>query len=171
MDKIEDVTGPVVGKKYLVRCAVSDRDICGYKQGEWAPIQGDVHSDAELGFPGNHLHYDWRFVPSYKLPEVLIPALAIMTERGVEIPVDLESIQYRSLTLRRLEFRKSAPTRMHEALDNIGRSLSPCTHICPHRGFPLNGVPTRDGLKVCPGHFLRFKADTGEYAPYGDAAT
>ena len=169
MDKIEDVTDPVVGRRYLVRCAMSDRDIWGYKKGEWVPIMGEVHSDAELNFPGDHLHYDWRIVPSRKLPVISTPALAIMTERGVEIPADLESIQYRSLTLHRLEFRESAPTIMREALDKIGRSLPPCTHVCPHRGFPLNGVPTHDGLKTCPGHFLRFHADTGLYAPYGDA--
>ena len=169
MDKIEDVTEPVVGERYLVRCAVSDRDIWGYKKGEWVPVMGEVHSDAELGIPEDHLHYDWRFTPVRNLPEVVTPALAIRTDCGVTIPVDLESIQYRKLTLRRLEFRESAPTRIREALDNIGRSLPPCTRICPHRGFPLNGVPTRDGLKVCPGHFLRFHADTGLYAPYGDA--
>ena len=175
MDRIEDVTDPVIGRKYLVRCAVSDIDIVGYKQGEWVPIMGDIHDDAELGVPGDHLHYDWRFAPNFRLPHGSFPVLVVARQSlcgetlWTEIPVDLQSIKYRPKKLHRLDFLTSAPKGRCEALDKMGRSLPPCTHICPHRGFPLSGVPTRDGLKVCPGHFLRFKADTGEYAPYGDA--
>lgn len=171
MDRIEDVTDPVVGRKYLVRCAVSDRDICGYKQGEWVPIQGEVHTDKELGFTAEHIHYDWRFVPKKALPDYSFLVVAVRTNKGTEIPVDLESAEYRPKKLLRLEFLESAPPHMRQDLDKIGRSLPLCTHICPHRGFPLNGVPTHGGLKACPGHFLRFHADTGLYAPYSDAAT
>jgi nitrite reductase/ring-hydroxylating ferredoxin subunit len=36
---------------------------------------------------------------------------------------------------------------------------------CPHRGFPLGGVPAKRGVVVCPGHGLAWDQATGRNVP------
>lgn len=46
----------------------------------------------------------------------------------------------------------------------------PCKNItngrCPHRGFNMHQAPTMGGVKVCPLHGMRFRADNGRGLPY-----
>ena len=46
-----------------------------------------------------------------------------------------------------------------------GCRLKPDHPVCPHKGFPLEGLPEKDGVVICPGHGLAFDMNTGELVP------
>lgn len=45
---------PIVGRTYIVPCVEL--------AGDWWPVQGPQHADADLGVPMQHVHYDGRFM-------------------------------------------------------------------------------------------------------------
>lgn len=168
--RIEDlVVPPQVGALY---------DVPGIIQaGGWRPTLGPPHADPELvhyggaGAAREHLHYDARFLPSRAIPSVMrngasyIPLLIEyfepvggqrpVRERRV-VPCMREQPAYPAVSVGWLPMLESR----YATARACGR--------CPHRGFPLAGLPIEaDGGITCPGHGLRWHAETGALMPRG----
>jgi hypothetical protein len=183
MEKIEDVVGlPAINKSYLVPTVVSGGNT------RW-PVIGPPHNDKRY-FPkvGEHYHVDVRFLSSaqmlmhlgiegvFSLPErrphmALIVVLVIVAD-----PLSvLEKTEptpfrcYRQMPEFPTFYTGPTPTmdRPNKQLarmeDDYARTrIKPGCAICPHRRMPLNGIPSKDGVVVCPGHGLAWDLKTGE---------
>lgn len=42
------------------------------------------------------------------------------------------------------------------------RQVTCMPNYCPHRGWPFDGAPVRNGVLMCPYHGYEFRLDTGE---------
>jgi arsenite oxidase small subunit len=62
-----------------------------------------------------------------------------------------------------LKFGKRVPTGAGPDGDIVGFST-----VCPHKGFPLNYVPS-DRTLNCPGHYSRFDCEAGGLQIWGQA--
>lgn len=131
------------------------------------PLFGPLHEDREIiGFPDEHWHIDWRFVPrafmdrwtSRRSPHGLV----LSKQNAVG-----------SIETRRLKCKREMPVFPTHPNGNKpvfwladlekahADARLKCGRICPHRGLPLEGCPVRDGIVVCPGHGLAWDVETG----------
>jgi hypothetical protein len=165
---IEMTTEPIVGKRYLVPCV--------FNQGEWWPVYGPPHEDAEIiKFPDTHFHYDWRFMPDEEMigyngdrshSRVLSKGtlnfrvyekVRVCKRKMLEFPVLTTSRAGPEYGLKEIPFARALELAF--AGENVIETSSGC-RLCPHRKFRLNGLPTRDdGSVVCPGHGLCWGSD------------
>lgn len=152
----------VIGRYYRVPCV----DVPMWNG--MVPVFGPLHEDREIiGFPEEHWHIDWRFVPSAFIDQ--------RTSRGVVhgLVVSWKNARGGIVMLRRKCRREMPdfPTHPHSGREvfwlrdleaNHRGARLKCGRICPHRGLPLAGCPVKDGVVVCPGHGLAWNVDTGE---------
>lgn len=180
--RIEDLTTPpVVGTRYDVPGVVIPKD--WPRTGEegraargrflpgWWPTLGPEHEDREiLEFPPWHIHIDPRFVPNSRFkPELLISPLNLSrTERDPYPPLTHERRIVRCCrTMPGWPWNAPIPYfkghTMWKRLEDeyAGARLKSCK-VCPHRGIPLSSMEPQDGVLTCPGHGLRWDAQTGE---------
>lgn len=169
----------VLGRVYLVPSVGVIYRIAGYDRGEWAPVIGDWHADPELGANFSHIHYDRRFIPNKRL-SLINPASIINQDLLRPLKIVTDDITWKPQPLCRLRARDSIdlaldpprncppfnPESKRRWMDledrHAGDRLSECRR-CPHRGFDLRHIPAdENGVIVCPGHWLKWRADTGE---------
>ncbi len=136
---------------------------------DW-PVIGPQHEDAQfINFPHQHVHVDWRFVcdADFKFAtRAYRPPLAVPLCTGHGTP---NMFELPPPMLKRRVCRREMPQWPLKQLAWLrpledafaGRCLKPGL-VCPHRGFPLKGLPPdADGVVTCPGHGLSFNAYTG----------
>lgn len=170
---------PVVGETYLVPA------IFGYVShfSRWWPIIGPEHEDTEhIGVDIVHRHIDWRFVSDGVIHAVdPFRAGPGVVDRVQSRLLTLKN-QYSAVELKPMRCRRPMPKfpLRHPWKDEPtpwGRPLERAyagrkarrdhfgCRVCPHKGMPLNTLPEKDGVVVCPGHGLAFRVDTGELVP------
>jgi len=181
MKRIDEVERLKIGKRYLVPCVKTLRQIQGYCTGEYVPVNGDWHDDPELGADFIHLHYDWRFIPKNRFDNISRAAAINLFWMGRADAIFLvnQQIEWRPLKCYRLTVEepvnlttnRSAWSRtnpdIHDRWQNFEQRYAetrlPSCRICPHRGFDLRHIPPdEDGNILCPGHWLKWNAQTGE---------
>lgn len=170
LQKIEDVENPVVGQFYLVphvqlleHAESEGRWAGGYKQGDWIPVIGDVHRDADLGVDADHYHYDPRFTKV----EMRYGAVVNLYYLGREMPehriINAEVMYKRRKMLREAPVFPQHVRWMQEFKERykdntVQRKAG--VKVCPHKGFPVSaGSPLPCGARVCPGHGLIWNED------------
>lgn len=178
--RIEDVVGlPEIGTRYRVPCV----KVSGWRGrgGGWMPVIGPAHDDSEIiGLPYRHYHHDARFTPASMFGQVhrfdrravesvLLGVIRVsVIEAGPEHRVRVCQRQMPEFPLRISnrygEVQESPFARKLEAA-YADRRVDPKCMRCPHRGFPLDGLPVRDGVVVCPGHGLAWDVTTGRLVP------
>ena len=173
---------PVMGQRYLVPCVeITADDIKGYCEGMlkgWWPVMGPEHEDARFfDFPHSHWHFDARFMSARQLrnrahrsfllgkigqQEAVFVLTFPLTNHGNLRAPELR----RKQCLRQMpEWERTLPAlpKLERVLLAEGRTLKGNCKVCPHRGFPLASLPVAaDGGVTCPGHGLRWHAETGK---------
>lgn len=174
---VEEVKRPVVGVQYTVSAV---RMVPSYNAGlfrrlSWMPVIGPEHEDEEhINFPWQHWHIDWRFVNANEYEK----AVEWMTRRYpgqpwqvLALPIRRESIceeGRRIFTMKRRMPKHEGYVHWLPSLEKayLGTRLKNC-RVCPHRGLDLSSLPPDSrGLIHCPGHGLRFDAQTGVLVPH-----
>lgn len=169
---IKNVVGlPEIGRYYLVPTIVGARGRL--------PVIGPEHEDVEhIGVAKRHYHHDWRFMRPRDACGLLaghahearyFGPILCPTPEGQK-PLDRRLMCYRDMpTFPTSYARHDDPPatiawmrRLEEAYADAQIKLD-CA-VCPHRGLPLNGLPVRDGVVVCPGHGLAWDMTTGRMA-------
>ena len=132
------------------------------------PVLGPKHEDSEfIGFPEQHYHVDWRFVPDrdYRHSSLRLftrVATPLMQSNGgpnCDLP---------SPMMRRRKYQRAFDVSIFQqvrwllTLETAYASCKMTNLICPHRGLPLNGCPQDGDVVTCPGHGLRWNVKTGE---------
>lgn len=162
---------PVVGKFYLVQCIQS---------GSWIlPVLGNLHSDIEIGIAKRHYHYDLRFLSDREIAD-LTDGMTL-TRSDVPNAQILVIVPQPSDTFvtRRLKCRRAMPLFPIQTYDGrispVARALEPlyaartidlAAPVCPHRKFPLAGLPVdEENCVVCPLHGLKWSLTTGAMVP------
>ena len=175
---ISEVDFPEIGKIYMVP---GIKTHIGGKY-MFLPILGTFHEDHEIGNSEYHLHYDERFLTD-KMDEFInygglqeIPVTGITDDDGVRLvyPEDANCYgqfptpeEFPFLCVKQFTDRSSIRPRWYHSLfvkmkrKNKDKLDLKCKK-CPHKGFPLNGVIPKDGILTCPGHLLKWDAETGE---------
>jgi hypothetical protein len=177
---IDQIEGqPVIGKMYLVMCVKvsveSGKYECGVRG--WVPIMGPLHDDREyIGVKIRHYHIDWRFA---RFDDDGAGPVEQARKFGRFVS-DKQVMSLPELRRRRCVREMGAfPTHLPDysgdgtPIDFIRKletayrdvKLKPDCMICPHRGISLAGVTEKDGVRVCPGHGLAWRMDTGELSP------
>ncbi len=178
MSKLVDVrtltTAPVVGAFYRVPHVQSLAIVDGMAGRFWLPTLGSWHEDGEhIDFKHHHYHMDLRFIPP-RLFRKLGTRIAgmVLTERGIVSQLRLlrrrccrEMPDHPAHNWRSTRESSHEPwfPKLHAAY--VGRSAIRTDKglVCPHKGFPLSGLPEDAlGCVTCPLHALRFSVDTGE---------
>ncbi|HRH68854.1 MAG TPA: hypothetical protein PLB89_05035 [Flavobacteriales bacterium] len=169
--RIDELTAPpVVGRTYLVPHVFQLTYPSDTRVGNWVPVRGAVHDDAELGVLRKHLHFDERFVSK-----------AMMKRIGIENAHSwIVVIGQRDSSMRwsdgKVEWRPARCVTNVVGFANAGRTKAFFRfhqeyrdkellkgHICPHRGYDLSTIPANaEGVKVCPLHGLHWCAKTGK---------
>lgn len=180
IERVDELkTQPVIGKYYLVPCAVSPH---------WSksvPVLGPAHSDADrLAFKLDHWHYDVRFWGFIDLQSAY--PIAIRTRRPDDlsliarwymshvIAVHDSSVAYKRRKCYRampdLQEPESATSRLiiQKLRADFSTQNLNCGK-CPHRGIDLSSMPSDNGLIKCPGHGLIWDAKTGGAVSLKDA--
>jgi hypothetical protein len=167
---------PLLGTTYLVPCAVGsipDLDNLDAEPIKFSfPVLLPSHEDSKynplnksgtsvLGTP-HHFHLDARFTP--------MEYYAIGTRN--RIICDGDANFHSTLFANEYEHKEMVCLReMPESLikfrvfgklfleDHKGKSMK-CGR-CPHKGIDLRSMPRRNGIITCPGHALKFDAETG----------
>lgn len=167
-----------VGKFYRVPCVktrlghVWDSVFCG----EWVPVIGPRHTDeGAVNFPYEHWHVDWRFASSTVLRRARLNHL--YSRVLICFPVH-DRTEDRShpffegeVVERRRKCKREFPAYPHSKaqwLPRLQREFADVKMegmVCPHRGLPLHGCTTEDGVVQCPGHGLRWSIETGALVP------
>lgn len=177
LKKIEEVTEPEVGARYLVRCGeVFDHpqrfNALGVMRMKYVPLLGPIHEDKEvIGFRDYHYHVDWRFVTPrgyslilrHKEREVRYAQecrgpianysaedllLAIAVVGGQNMVIDRPT-RYRPMVM----FREAAvfPSQVSWIFD-LERKFATARLrsglICPHRGISCAGVKTEGNVQT-----------------------
>lgn len=178
-----------VGESYVVPC-IKARTVFtnGSKVanwgGEWIPVLGPVHRDAEIiNFPFLHYHVDWRFVSERVFQRVardrldrfvLAQPLMVHPSKPNERAEDekemvVESVvpDYRMRECKRemqtwFSFVGYETVRWMKGLEESCAHLKMENMVCPHRGTPLKGCPQDGDVVHCPNHGLRWNVKTGE---------
>lgn len=184
-----------VGEYYHVPCVklaqvvIFHHLIRGLDKGEFIPVIGPKHEDAEvIGFPDEHWHIDWRFMKrdlydqfverwqgkssrvegaeQMVLSNVVRSALTdgkVHTRRLMmlrEMPVSPNAISAEEWPLK----WSGKPDWFAELEVKYAEARSRCG-LCPHRGLPLVKQDA-GGRWVCSGHGLAFDAlDDGRLVP------
>lgn len=156
----------VVGKLYTVPCV--------FCYGQWWPLLGPAHTDESLGIYIENWHLDARFISD---------RLALRAGDGeVAAAYGCSPIQARmgvgqntwfdnkpaEIVLRRRRCVRETPVfpslkmtalqaRDFASMEMSYRDAVLCK-VCPHRGIPTEAMPIVDGVRVCPGHGLRWDA-------------
>lgn len=135
------------------------------------PILGPLHEDREIiGFPYNHWHIDWRFVPVMQW--IAIKKRSLHRERNTSAASKVLSDYNTDGVIVR---KKRKCLRSHITFPDIGPwhveieeayhgSVMKC-RVCPHRGISLVGAPVVNGAIICPGHGLAWDPETGKLKP------
>lgn len=174
-----------IGRSYRVPCA---EFVMPDRSGKTltVPVIGPLHEDAAyIGLKPQHYHVDLRFmsdrqVSLYALDlswtHAVFPdaILAMIHPMCVDMPEYYRHLKSTELTVRRRRCYREMPefpgdkAGYMKALQEGYRTarLDPEAPVCPHRGMPLSGLPSCDGLVVCPGHGLRWNLATGRIAPW-----
>lgn len=172
----------VVGQYYTIPTLFiteSTTKYSNWKHGDWLPVMGPLHEDAEIiGFHFHHYHIDWRFVSARiwnrtrsrrndsKSGDRIILATVISPEiSGVQFAGDPAP--------RRMRCNREMPDFPSEKAPWFPRLEAayatrklPACRTCPHRGLPLANLPPKpDGTVICPGHGLRWRLNTGDLVP------
>lgn len=178
MQRVDEMTeAPVVGQTYLV-------PVHQDRVGRLYPIMGPFHADAELApWAGAaaalpHAHYDVRFLPlamiSGRKRQRMDRATALFSHVHLLLndPVPPEGVLFH----RPLVCLRKVPTHPFDVVwreQQVVGGYIPFLEAryatarvkcgrCPHRGFPLAGLPVGpDGGVTCPGHGLRWHVETG----------
>jgi nitrite reductase/ring-hydroxylating ferredoxin subunit len=179
-------TPPVEGEFYLVPCVhvtaehIKAGGCDGMSPGWWA-VMGPEHEDAKFfDFPHRHWHYDARFLSASQVRNRGRRSHRV-TLGEHEFILGFPLTNHGTLgapEMRRKRCRSATPPAWHVTLPNLpkleralrteGRTLRGNCKVCPHRGFPLASMPVEaDGGITCPGHGLRWHAETGEMLPRG----
>jgi len=123
-------------------------------EGKIMPLINFPHNDVENGQPEVHYHADLRYCGDYD-PEFYSNDLRI------NLPLkEGERLEWR-------EMKMVAPdTQYISPLNLIANSKfkHKCIHKgkCPHRGYDLSKVESKEGRIVCPMHGLEFNAEDGK---------
>lgn len=155
----ELTTEPVVGKYYLVPCAVD----LPYAKAH--PIFGLAHRDVEFfNFDVEHFHNDVRFM-TLRFLHLVCNEEFWRYEEDWAARVVLTQV-FRVDVPRRFEYRRMKCVRqmpdffnmLHEKnAQNLEAAFANkplnCGK-CPHRGTDLRSMPTENGVTVCPSHGL-----------------
>ena len=181
MRHISEVIGlPVIGKMYWVPCVMapgikSEADNIHTRAPVWLPIIGPPHNDADfLGVSAAHYHFDVRF-----FSERLVRLLAADQRNAAAVLRRVAGVEgiLKGPINRRLKCRRQMPEYPLETqrcdggvegfaqLPEFERAYSKyrvACGRCPHRNFPLHGLPDNNGVVVCPGHGLAWNLLTGE---------
>jgi len=162
----------IPGRKYLVPYIRPPTAIHGYEAGNQVPIIGELHEDTLLGFPYLHFHHDRRFIPPRIYNEMQNPWEALAVTRLIpnesgELEVDPLWVD---LPIKHGEFtchrQMPEPTIKVVGLDRLEklfkfRKLE--NRVCPHKRVSLSGMyPDNDWCLTCPGHGLKWNANTGD---------
>jgi hypothetical protein len=160
--RVEDVKQPLQkGHLYLVPCIV--RDAYGKKE-YITPVINHPHNDAENGQKEIHYHVDYRFVKLEK--EGVIGSVkrghskhSFVDRFRPEKGVDGELV-YIVLPVINEDFMGITP----KAFIKNSKLKHNCIHKgkCPHRGYDLSQVSSKDGVITCPLHGLQFDAETNK---------
>ena len=164
---------PQVGKYYLVQCVRTH--LGGRSATDWLPILGPKHDDnALIHFPWVHWHLDFRFISSRLLNRLFTNPTQPQRDQRFDLTViQVASSVLEGPMLRRLKCKRLMPTFPWDSptwesvlrrLENVyeGCCFKPARPICPHQGIPLCGLPSEDGVVVCPGHGLSWDLRTGK---------
>jgi nitrite reductase/ring-hydroxylating ferredoxin subunit len=176
VQRIDEITEtPIIGRFYLVPCvevtAEHVKQGCSGMLTGWWPVYGPEHEDTKFfDFPHRHWHYDARFLSDRQLSN----RGQHSTRRGTEVVLALPLTNHGELrppALRRKQCRRPVPEwqqtlpglpKLERVIKAEGRTLRGNCKVCPHRGFPLASLPVMpDGSVTCPGHGLRWHAETG----------
>lgn len=162
---IEDLTEPpVVGQMYMVPCVFStswtEWDSSG---GEWQPVTGPPHSDAEyINVDKTHYHYDTRFLSEAQIRTIDKGAWLFAGDPIKAIATHYTKLERRPLVCQRavLHFKREP---WSADLENGYADKRVKCGTCPHRGLPLLSLPREPGTDIvtCPGHGLRWDLKTG----------
>lgn len=136
----------------------------------WIPVIGPMHEDAELiGFPFQHFHVDWRFVPQ-RLWRLL--GNRCYTNHHFAWPIQCpdgrgKRVILEGPLLRRMKCKRDPgrfPTERAGWLKALGERYA-CAKLtngaCPHRGIPVSAMHRDGDVLTCPGHGLQWNAITG----------
>lgn len=182
MERVEDIKRPLKkGEVFLVPCIVRTERIEKDEQEIWmdlnngssvtkrfiCPIINHPHNDVENGQRGIHYHLDYRFfkhnndddfpsVPKNQSYNLAIFDVRPRPEHG--------QIEYIALPVINEEFTGTTPT----AFIQNSKLKHKCIHKgkCPHRGYDLSQVKSKNGIIKCPLHGLQFIEETGELTNY-----
>ena len=187
LQRIHEVSEPVIGRYYLVQCLQS------VKPGLWLPVIGPEHEDAAIiKFPALHCHYDLRFFPARLLaskhlrdyteypatnPLEFLMSAPVLTLRGSSTwPDSARGYYWFHISSpvpewkRRKCLRETPVFPWYPSAKGWPRQLEACyanvvlkdldNPVCPHRGIPLKGHGQGDQV-VCPGHGLKWNLKTG----------
>jgi hypothetical protein len=141
--KITTVETVKRGKYYSVPCVQVPVSlptlVGGFRSGDWIPIIGSLHSDAEIGADYQHFHYDRRFCKE-RIPAQSVLAFGMPGKKLLWPNAD---------TVIRWKWRKCyrafdnavadvGPSRRIKTLEDLYQKcrLQP-TNLCPHRSVPL----------------------------------
>lgn len=174
--RVTDVERVEVGKVYLVPCVQTRRLWVGWNDPGprlgWLPVIGPPHEDAAiLRFPTEHYHYDWRFVSAKQARIIGVRPSDPVGLARVERAGDVTARSHHPLRcLRKMPTFPLPHSLSGFPLDALEQAhatarIKPDCRVCPHRGIPLNGLPERDHVVVCPGHGLAWNVDTGALVP------
>lgn len=179
---VECNTTLIVGQYYLVPCIKISAVMLTHGMYRklncmsWVPIWPQVHNDADIGFPEEHFHVDWRFISDEDIRYITTSAygekfrnalvedmlastiLLVIIKNAVQAgPIDRTQRCHRD----RLTWpgHHKAPERLEPKYKDTKLKCG----RCPHWGFDLSTVaPDKNGIIQCPGHGLCFRADTGQ---------
>lgn len=180
-----------VGRWYPVPCVLVDvpKEI-GPRATFWLPIYGPLHRDTDIiHFDWEHYHVDVRFMGVQRLAdwdEGRYAWIQHLEQRAMLLPVIVgnqpsrgrwkvaresqPAIHQRKCYRQWPDFPTGGP-RFHNPWEReLAETYSRCrinleNPVCPHRRFPLTGVPAdADGIVTCPGHGLRWDITSGRAA-------
>ena len=174
--EISQLSSLEFGQGYQVPCVRAQVEWFGPEQ--WVPIIGPLHEDKEyFDFNVLHYHIDFRFVEPQIFDKWASELIYHWQDKGYLLELLIEKHQIlEGPILRECTCHRSMPvfpTRLASTGDWLKsvRALeeafsetiiNPKKPICPHRGFPLTGLPTdENGVVVCPGHGLAWDTNTG----------
>jgi hypothetical protein len=172
VQKIEDVKLPLVGKFYLVPCV--ERHPKQTIRIDFLPVIGDWHEDKDIGTPQYHYHYDVRFFPDWLMDRWVRGPHGDASVLGrIHNFRDDERTKHTPfpITYRRLKMKREMPifpnaSNIQGPLQKHFKDHKLKCHVCPHRGFSLDGLPVApDGTVVCNGHGLKWSLLTGTLVP------
>lgn len=175
-----------VGKRYSVPCLKTVKNHAWDRlwRGEWIPVIGPEHQDAEIiGFPWKHWHIDWRFVSkrvfertlSQKLSReagnvfnFVLQRFAVQQENDGTKYETGEPFHLGEVVMRRAMCRRAMPGYPYHRATWLPALAKACSGmkmknmVCPHRGMPLKGCDTTGDVVTCPAHGLRWNVKTGD---------